>query len=510
MKAQAKTKVPAAAAARPAGLAPKQVYDVVVLGSQLGGLVAGALLAKRGYRVLHVDHDGTFDGYADGGFVLPFGPTLLPPPKALPSLHAVLDELGLATDVSRALEPYPELQVLLPKARLGLPRDGAARARELRRAFGDDADPLAASIDRSAAQEEAAAKVIAERPLPAEGFWERWQLGRLAGRERALVSGDAPLGEDHELSRALRALAPFATHLDEPPTALTFARTLAPLLRAPHRYPGGLPGLAWAIRKTLPGRGGDLLGERGHPAIGEELVLERGAFAGVKLLGAPAPHRARVCIAATDAAALRRLVPPSRRQRKLSDLADAVRARRFLFTVNLVLPREALPPGLGEVAVVAPPPDGDGIELSHLLLQVTPAEKERGDASGLCTVSAGAFLDASVRERGEEGLKAAERRVREVLSDVLPFHEQHVLVASAPYLASVGSRGSRLLPHPLLEVSLPRKLGVEGLPAIAPIARVIFAGREVLPGLGLEGEILAGQRAAELAAELCRKVDPLV
>ncbi len=32
----------------------QRVYDVCVVGSQLGGVAAGALLARRGYRVLHV------------------------------------------------------------------------------------------------------------------------------------------------------------------------------------------------------------------------------------------------------------------------------------------------------------------------------------------------------------------------------------------------------------------------------------------------------------------------
>lgn len=51
--------------------ATQRIYDACVVGSQLGGVVAGALLARRGYRVLHVDHDGVGSCYDDGGYLLP-------------------------------------------------------------------------------------------------------------------------------------------------------------------------------------------------------------------------------------------------------------------------------------------------------------------------------------------------------------------------------------------------------------------------------------------------------
>ena len=58
--------------------ATQRIYDACVVGSQLGGALAGALLARRGYRVLHVDHDGAGTSYEDGGYVLPYAPVLMP------------------------------------------------------------------------------------------------------------------------------------------------------------------------------------------------------------------------------------------------------------------------------------------------------------------------------------------------------------------------------------------------------------------------------------------------
>jgi hypothetical protein len=40
------------------------------------------------------------------------------------------------------------------------------------------------------------------------------------------------------------------------------------------------------------------------------------------------------------------------------------------------------------------------------------------------------------------------------------------------------------------------------------VKNIVLAGREVLPGLGLEGEFFAGLRAAKLVQEMLKKKTP--
>ncbi|HET8732275.1 MAG TPA: FAD/NAD(P)-binding protein, partial [Anaeromyxobacteraceae bacterium] len=68
--------------------ATQRIYDVAVVGSQLGGIVAGALLARRGLRVLHLAHDDLGPGYVDGGYVLPWAPAAVPTPRSMPAAEA--------------------------------------------------------------------------------------------------------------------------------------------------------------------------------------------------------------------------------------------------------------------------------------------------------------------------------------------------------------------------------------------------------------------------------------
>ena len=98
----------------------RHVYDVIVLGGQIGGAMSAALLAKRGYRVLYVEHDGMGHGYEHGDFILPYTPFVAPPLRMMPVVDEALAELGLNTTVQRSLRPHvPDLQLVLSDHRMG-------------------------------------------------------------------------------------------------------------------------------------------------------------------------------------------------------------------------------------------------------------------------------------------------------------------------------------------------------------------------------------------------------
>lgn len=447
------------AKAKPAAgkLRPTQLYDVAILGPGLGGLVAGALLAQRGHRVLHVAPPTPH--WTSGGFRLPHAPQLLPQLKSIPAVKETLEELSLTTAIHRSLEPV-SLGVLLPRARLELPHDEAARGRELARALPGAADPL----PRLAALAEGAAGVIAARPLPPDGAIESWRVNRLArglADLQPFTSGESPL--------PLLDLHRFISN--GPPTALGFARSSGWLGNGIYRLPTGL---VPALRSSLAHHRGELL----DGVQAEGLVLERGAFAGLHLAGGESPFRARVLIYAGSAGELTALLPGGRLRNRQEELAAAAPPAGALVTRNLVVREEGLPPGLGSLSLAS------GFEGGPLLLEVAATIRADGAADPLLrTVTASAFAPVETIDR--------------LLSELLPFHEGHVEHRAAP--PDPG--------HPLFESKGP--LGVEGVKLRGAAGRVIHAGPDLLPGLGLEGAFLAGRRAAALAQEICRKVKAL-
>jgi phytoene dehydrogenase-like protein len=94
------------------------------------------------------------------------------------------------------------------------------------------------------------------------------------------------------------------------------------------------------------------------------------------------------------------------------------------------------------------------------------------------------------------------------MAEFVPFLDRIVVHESMPPPRR-GHREGGTYVHPLFETLAPRALGIGGLPTRMPLGNLFLAGRDVVPGLGLEGEFHAGMRAAdEVEASLGRKKRP--
>lgn len=499
--------------------ATQRIYDVCIVGSQLGGVIAGALLARRGFRVLHVDHEGLGATYVEHGYVLPWGPALIPSPRQLPAAETVFAELGLSTDVGRLLEPSePDLQFLLPRHRVDVPRDAGVLRQELGREWPGDAERIEAAVGELGKLFEVAGFFLKQAPpLPPDGFGERRAVKRAVKLASSAPGAPAdPVGEarpfpgldEHELVRSLAVAQRFLTYLDGPVPPLSAVRLLGGALRGTHRLAGGQGALGEIIRKRIAESRGELRGGPGEPVRAAAFELDGSRVTAVRLAESSDAYVARAYVAATDAAELRSLLPPEFVASRAGRFLEEVRPSRMLVSLNLVVRQGALPPALGtNVFALRDAAGGDGIE-NAIFLQVLPARREGGKKGGgeavkdERVVCASAFVPAG--DVRPEALRVAAARIREAVADAIPFFERHLVAESVPMLAGAGRRPPV---HPLYAVGdLDPTLGVTGLPVRGPVKNLFFAGREVLPGLGLEGEFYAGIEAAgHVAAALGRK-----
>ncbi len=468
---------------------PTQLYDAIVVGTELPGLVAGALLAKRGLRVLQIDNGGPHDHHVAGGYLLPSGPTLLPQLKAQPSLHALFDELGSVPSVGRALVPYPGgLQFLLPRARLELRADPTSRRAELFRAFGDTGDAMVRAVELALGLGVRAASLHLERPpIPPTGPLARWSAARLATR-KARAIGPLPLQADTPLGAAILGLHRFLSHAAGDIAAMDFAYATLPTLAEPSRLPAD--GLVSILRAAIASHRGDVLGEPSAPVVVEEIVLERSGlgaarFAGVRLAGQSEPHRGRICLASHDLRVLAPLLHAPRVRRGFERFAAAAPIARRLHVQNLVLAAEGIPPGMADLAFL------HGGDREPALLQIEPTRRQDGSlGEGLRTATVSCLVD-----EGADPTRV-EARIEAMLEDALPFHQRHQkLRLRAP--------GGGLHYDPGEEGA-----AFAGSPLLSPVPRLLVTNHSVLPRLGLEGALLTGQRAARLAAEKIGKVRP--
>ncbi|MGQ0505067.1 MAG: NAD(P)-binding protein [Myxococcaceae bacterium] len=486
----------------------KHVYDVIVLGGQLGGALAATLLAKRGYRVLLIEHDGMGAGYEHEGYLLPYSPFVAPALKAMPRVEEAFTELGLLPTVQRAMRAHtPNLQLAFTKHRVDLHDDAAKRGKELKREFGDIGASLAANIDKTMAQHERSDAFFKELPtLPPDGMMESWSLkGQI--RKHPGLEEPLPINGEDPASTLVRSLLPFVTYLHDTSHPIAFNRPLSQVLKSSHRYPGGREGFRELLWKKLVDSGGNVLTrDSSEGAVAEYLEFDGSKVVGVKLLQSESIYRASYLIAATDAGALRRLIVDKKKHRKLAEVLEGVTTERFLFAINWVVPERYLPRGMSDLLLL----DTGDPELGPLLVDVHAARRSNGqEDSENRVVCAGSFIPSKARDLGEQHLRHLVDSIGTQLERLMPFAREKVKIISSPYLDAGGIRGARLLPHPLLKIEGAQTLGITGLGQRTPVKNMFLASREVLPGLGLEGEFLVGLRVANMVQESFKKTDPL-
>lgn len=162
-------------------LGGRRLYDAVVLGPDVGGAAAGALLARRGLRVLLAPLGPAAAARESGGWLLPAAHPMVPPLRQLPGATGTLDELGLGQDLQRVAAPTDgAFQLLGDKLRLSLPNDLLRRRAELLRELpADEAAQAEAGLD---ALERLGrpwdAFLLQAPPMPARGFFERHGCAR--------------------------------------------------------------------------------------------------------------------------------------------------------------------------------------------------------------------------------------------------------------------------------------------------------------------------------------------
>ena len=221
-----------------------QHFDVVVIGREIAGLCAGALLAKAGARVLHLDApDPLSASYKHGDLTFFRRMPFFGPWDGSPAQKRVLFDLNLISELSRRLVPFePGLQIALPGQRIDVRREESALAMELERESPGAAESLQPIWARATALNEQLDKALDGRlHLPPESWGERRRLKKALVETplpdaTTLFAGDA----DPLFPRIVRALAPWLSSQDlATPAPFGALRAVAHLRNGFHGMPRG-------------------------------------------------------------------------------------------------------------------------------------------------------------------------------------------------------------------------------------------------------------------------------
>jgi hypothetical protein len=254
------------------------------------------------------------------------------------------------------------------------------------------------------------------------------------------------------------------------------AREAAALFRAPLRLWAGAAQLADLLRAKAETAGAHLTTESCS-----RLRLSRKS-AMFDLAGAEVQVNMVVLACAPET--IRQLCDGGgRAERAVVDEAQ-LRVERKEALAHFVVRPEGLPQALEEAALLLGDPGGT------LIISAVPARRARGEVAGERLLTVGRVVEA-----GFGDARALLSSVRKALDPVLPFFDRHVLHESVELDPIHGQR--ILKPHEGLHSE---PIGLR--PVSAAHDRVLFASREVYPGFGLEGSILAARACAAQALEL--------
>jgi len=495
-------------------------FDAVILGARLGPLVCAGLLAKRGFRVLVVAGDDLTPAYEVDGITLPREPfTFLG--AGSPIARRVFSELGLGQSFRRRARTMdPPFSVALPGHRFDVPFEAADLEREIEREFPNVKRPID-DFFRYLREENEILDRFFSRDLPwaPQGFLERRELTRAAAHLHfdRLGRGQSPLSElpeAHPFRMAVRGPVANASHLDqEPPNELMLARLFASWWRGPALVEGGWATLSSMIMDKIRTLGVEVR-ERQRTV---RVITSRGAADGVLLSGSDEPVGAGFVIGGRDLSRSLRLFEDRRAFEHTFETQGEPQARHYRYTLNLVLPRDAIPAGLSRDTIYVRELEGHlwGENLLRIHRPDT-SDPERGVLS----------VEALLPRRGVEEvsgyLDGARERLLSSLEALMPFLRDDLLVIDSPHdgRPPTDGEGQEIEednpwgrgPTSMRAVHgypVAGSLGVGALPVHTPVKRFLLCNDQVLPGLGSEGELLTAWTAAHIVTKSDKRKDKM-
>lgn len=483
-------------------------YDVVVLGTELGPLAAGALLAHRGFRVLVVGQTAPFDSYACYGYRFARRPFALTAAGA-PAVRRVFEELGLVQRLQQITRrPTPLFQIVTPTARVDVLPEPGDTAAELGRELGIPAgeiDRVLRGLGRLSGELD---KLLGgDLVVPAGSFLERRELSR-AVVQNPFASGASPdviaaLGGRPELAGLLSAPARLEA-AGRGAGALPAARQICGWLFGASAVEDGRDGLRRLLCDRIVAQGGDV-----HAGLrASEIVVSRGQVRAIRIAGREEPQACRAVLADLTPRELGPLIRPSEWTKRFRLLAEDAGEPALGYALNLGIDAEAVPVGLARTAFVS---CGGGLGAQLLRVEVIPQDDP---------ARAALHAACAVPEGGAEAIRTGELRdaILDRLRWLVPFLDNHLRAVHSPFdgFGPTDLTGESALPAPPVPHAeeVPRwalrapardgDLGVEGFPHRSGIKGLILAGAQVVCGLGPEGELIAAWGAARIAA----KIDP--
>lgn len=477
--------------------------DVVILGNDLSGLIAGSLLAKRGLGVLVLEENPA-SAPATGAT----------PPRPLrglgsPFFRSFLGVLGISENKFHwTPTEEPIFQVVMPKARIDLFPDRSLLTDELTRTWPEDRIPLTEFLEGAQA-----ARVKLERAK----IWDLFPLNNPKDEKaaRQIWSEVPELGQlENAFKRLstpaktffhaiLQSLAPIDFSLPTISQAIFFFSEEG--LNAQRVQVRDAQLRKWLAEK-LEYFGGEV---RPYRTL-EELSFARKMSTGLKISGFQAETKFRYVLANTDIASVTPFIPRSFWFRGFRNRLKKFVPSHCTCSALYQIPTELLPLGLAPTILCVEDIDKPLLGLNYLQLMPLIDPTEHG---GMAQIIVTYRLPVGELAQPIGYFDKLHEAIRLKLEALFPFSDGQVellfpreeaestgeLFDDEPRTFQTFKNQAR---NDLIYASNPREgEGLRSLGNTTPYHNLFLTGPQILGHLGTEGKILSGLRAADLVWE---------
>ena len=487
-------------------------YHIVVIGTDLAGLIYAALAARLGYRVAVIGQGGRPNAYRTGGYVFLREPERFYGFASSPAVSRVFGELSLGIEMkNRPRAVHPTLQVVLPHHRI----DVAGHRRQWERELDRELPGAIARFDAfetwaAEATRATDAAIVADVGYPPVGLRGRAAYRKAIAGAEGLVEPDVgdPLAPWFDSAEQRAVVAGALAHLsgvrgDLAPIAV--ARLWTHLRAGLYRIPGGLDGLREIFLRKLREQSSDYRPD----ASASEFVIRRGKVVAVRLSDRHEAIGCQLVVGNIEPRRFLGLVPRDQRHDGFHAALAGLQPAGWRFTLNLGVRPRVIPAGMGPEVVVIGDPAARLAGANCLWI----ARPGHGSSGGDGRPGPGAMqVTTSLESRGAAPTVAAAQSLVEAtmaqLRKVVPWLDDHVETIDVPALVTDLATGRPTLDlqelPPIMGHPLAHTLGASAFAAATAYKNVLLCGDLLYAGLGFEGTCLAALQTLALTRQLVR------
>ncbi|RME05663.1 MAG: hypothetical protein D6812_02765 [Deltaproteobacteria bacterium] len=497
----------------------KERFDVMIVGSNIGGLLTGAILAKYGFKLLWIPFPEDVPIFSKGRYLFPLENPAISGCGEGEILDVALQELGLAQDEKRRFHRVvPPIQLITPRYRIELPAERSALATAIAPLLSPHdrpaLEPFFETVERIAGFTNALA--LSGATIPPQSLSERLRFDKESRSLSGKFGLEGEFGSFEELVRAshfrpetVRFLEMFLTawgyRLPKESSAYTAAHLLSIPMRGFYYIEGG--DLVF-LRKLLEGRIRALRGQIEMEIPFERIEKIEFSRKEARIQAGEKDFAGRLLLWNTALPRLLPFLPEKVRRSRFGEKIENLDPALLRFTLLVGMRSQGIPVGMWHrILLQANAPLLDPA-LGTLYLTLHPLLEGEEERDEKIVILATAFLPLGkgkiVAEEIAPKLERIAKGILDVLHDVIPFLDDFIEVESTEASVRHFSEGAERGQGIVFSTSTVGRLGLSCFSNRTPLQSLLVTGPEIFPGLGFEGEILAGWNATRFAVDLIK------